>query len=806
MSSGRVHVLLLVPILSFAACAEPTDRVDRAPMPVAQASPVAIARRAFPRGAERPDARTLTHALPGRADRALVLGGGALAITPEDLASVEGAREGDAVEFREAAPDLDVVLVEARSYVEELRVLRSTRASTTARYAIRRGAEVARLRVDTARSVVEALDRDGFVRYATEPLVAVDARGERRALSAELEGDALTISLDARGLAYPIVVDPQWSATGAMKVGHRSPGAALLPDGRVLVAGGFTTISSDIFDAELLDAKSGAFAPASPLLAGAGVELVPTVGGRFLIGSGSGSQLFDAATLRWTATEYTQARNRQFDARVRLPDGRVLSVGGRDDVGAASAAAEAYDPKSNAWSRLPPMLHARNGCTATLLPGGKVLAAGGFGNDPDLPAPTAEIWDPAAGVWAATPPMLHSHAAHNAIALPDGRALLVGDNNNTGNTTVELFDPAKAAWIDAPGMTFPRARAMLVLVAGRVLVIGGRSSSAATATAEWFDPATLKWSPASSMATPREDAVAVPLADGRVVVIGGESGDGQPELATAEIFDPQLLATGASCTAGSGCTSGTCAQGICCATSCLGTCQSCAVPGHLGACSLDPSCGSLDAGVADAAADGSASPTIIGDFKSCARASDCASGHCVDGVCCDTACADRCHSCALPGSPGTCTAEPVGVDLRRECGGGLQCSGTCGPGGACIGSGAGVQCAPSRCVSSSTGVGPAQCTAVGAACPTDLAVPFDCGGYACEPALGACRTGCASSDECANGYTCDVAAKSCVASAAQPPSSSGGCVASGAARGGSAIAALGLGVALALLLRRRRPS
>src|SRR5262249_33796332 len=85
--------------------------------------------------------------------------------------------------------------------------------------------------------------------------------------------------------------------------------------------------------------------------------------------------------------------------------------------------------------------------------------------------------------------------------------------------------------------------------------------------------------------------------------------------------------------------------------------------------------------------------SITGDFQRCTKGSECPTGHCVEGVCCDTPCTDRCHSCALLTSPGKCTLEPVGVDLKSECGPALSCLGTCGDKGECIGSGAGTMCA-----------------------------------------------------------------------------------------------------------------
>ncbi|MBK7395953.1 MAG: hypothetical protein IPJ34_06510 [Myxococcales bacterium] len=224
----------------------------------------------------------------------------------------------------------------------------------------------------------------------------------------------------------------------------------------------------------------------------------------------------------------------------------------------------------------------------------------------------------------------------------------------------------------------------------------------------------------------------------------------------------------------------------------------------------------VDSGATDSGADApsdtwttadGAAPTLpskpeVSEFIRCTKSSECATGHCVDGVCCDTACKERCHSCALLSNPGKCTVEPVGVDLRNECGPSNTCLGTCGGAGECVGSGKGTMCGRNRCTGPATGVGPAYCAGPGASCPGDEAVPFDCSPFVCEPAFGACRNSCATSADCANGFACDTTSRLCVA-ATTPPVEDGGCaVPAGrsSAQGGVVVALL----ALAGLLRRRR--
>lgn len=319
-------------------------------------------------------------------------------------------------------------------------------------------------------------------------------------------------------------------------------------------------------------------------------------------------------------------------------------------------------------------------------------------------------------------------------------------------------------------------------------------------------------------------------------------------------------ANGASCTGSSQCISGQCVDGTCCNTDCTSACFACDLAGTAGTCSPIPegsaphgtrtcapyalcgaagackaSCtsgadclsgicdagsstctaGPIDAGVETGTDSGTSSPDAsadlgtasseapdpgpkptVGEFIKCVKNSDCATGHCVEGVCCDTECTDRCHSCALLTSPGKCTLEPVGVDLRNECGPAATCLGTCDGAGQCIGAGKGTMCGRNRCTGATSGVGPAYCPGPGGKCGNDDAVPFECGPYVCEPAFGACASSCRSSSDCANGFACDTEKKTCVSAATAPDDS--GC-SMGRSGGGGGLFALLL---LALLTRR----
>ncbi|RZL94152.1 MAG: hypothetical protein EOP82_05785 [Variovorax sp.] len=172
--------------------------------------------------------------------------------------------------------------------------------------------------------------------------------------------------------------------------------ATLLPDGKVLVAGG-----SD---------------------------------GSFL----ASAELYDPATGQWAATSAMGAARSVFTATL-LPDGKVLVAGGLG-VGIL-ASAELYTPATGQWAPTGPMSAARLTHTATLLPDGKVLVAGGNGGvSGGGSLATAERYDPTTGAWTATGSMSTGRTAHTATLLPNGKVLAAGsyESSNITQASTEL--------------------------------------------------------------------------------------------------------------------------------------------------------------------------------------------------------------------------------------------------------------------------------------------------------------------------------------------------------------------------------
>jgi hypothetical protein len=219
------------------------------------------------------------------------------------------------------------------------------------------------------------------------------------------------------GIADSEIYDPEsraWRQGSPMGTARRLHSVTLLRDGRVLIAGGFvccvvegqTARETSSASAELYDPATGNFTPTGSMTVARGLHqatLLPD--GRVLMSGGFGpppspetpgpehAEVYDPATGTFAPAGDLQV-GRSLHSAILLTDGRVLVVGGVAEPGdrGAVALAEIYDPATNAWSPGPTLQAAWPGATATLLGNGKVLIFGGE-NGSGFPEPTALLFE-----------------------------------------------------------------------------------------------------------------------------------------------------------------------------------------------------------------------------------------------------------------------------------------------------------------------------------------------------------------------------------------------------------------------------
>ncbi len=179
---------------------------------------------------------------------------------------------------------------------------------------------------------------------------------------------------------------------------------------------------------------------------------------------------------------------------------------------------------SGGFSSTGSMNVARDGHTATLLPNGEVLEAGGENNTAGNLA-SAELYNPAKGKWTLTGSMTTPRYGHDAVLLQSGEVLVAGGiNASTSNcanlASAELYNPSTGIWTATGSMSAGRYDfALTLLPNGEVLAAGGTNCGGGGLTsAELYNPATGTWTATGSMASGAENNGSVLLQDGDVFV------------------------------------------------------------------------------------------------------------------------------------------------------------------------------------------------------------------------------------------------------------------------------------------------
>jgi len=139
--------------------------------------------------------------------------------------------------------------------------------------------------------------------------------------------------------------------------------------------------------------------------------------------------------------------SRRFHTATLLSNGKVLVAGGlgSSDPKDALSSVELYDSATGVWMAVKPMKTARRQHAAILLPNGKVLVAGGWGRgylEHDLSS--VEVYDPATGTWTAGNDLAIGKAGHTATLLPNGKVLIAGGHAYSGSFSLASNYPLRA--------------------------------------------------------------------------------------------------------------------------------------------------------------------------------------------------------------------------------------------------------------------------------------------------------------------------------------------------------------------------
>jgi len=349
-----------------------------------------------------------------------------------------------------------------------------------------------------------------------------------------------------------------WSFTGSMGAQRALHTATVLNNGEVLVAGGRNRLQYGLASATLYNPSVGTFTPTGNLNNGRSDHTATLLNnGRVLIAGGdytvftnsgtqrfclSSAELYEPSTGTFTLTGSLHSQRcgglyPEFTATL-LGNGMVLIAGGGDLNGLVSAA-ELYDPSTGTFSVTGSLNTARFGHTATVLPTGEVLIAGGINSAGNYLA-SAELYNPSTGTFTPTGSMKTTRELATATLLGSGQVLVAGGEHSNlvfpYISEAELYNPSTGKWTTTGSLNTGRFdHTATLLNNGQVLIAAG---AARLASAELYDPATGTFSVTGSLNTGRRLHADVLLPNGEVLVTGGYAGSGGNigYLSSAELF------------------------------------------------------------------------------------------------------------------------------------------------------------------------------------------------------------------------------------------------------------------------------
>jgi hypothetical protein len=301
------------------------------------------------------------------------------------------------------------------------------------------------------------------------------------------------IGADGIPIASVEIWDPQrdeWTAGDPLLLPVREHAAARLSDGSVLILGGADHRGETVRIAMRWEKAVARWLPAGLRLPGDSLPSNPPTAALVPSPDGSAQAFTHGAIYHWmrdaeTTRPFSHYRPRLDHTTTATTDERVLIAGGRSD-GTLVDWAEIFDPATQRFALTGRMAQPRAAHTALALPGGAVVVAGGAVTRPDAPNRRAEshpeVWDPVSGIWHAISDIRIAAQERVHMGLQrDGSVLFVASREATDDES-DIQGAYRAwNWDIASGRVqarqvhvAPRSRAGIAILAdGRVLIVGG---------------------------------------------------------------------------------------------------------------------------------------------------------------------------------------------------------------------------------------------------------------------------------------------------------------------------------------------
>lgn len=260
-----------------------------------------------------------------------------------------------------------------------------------------------------------------------------------------------------------------WSSVATIGNKRLQFGVAVLDDKLFIVGGrdGLKTLNTvDCFDPHTKERT--AVTPMNIHRHGLGVGVLG--GPLYAVGGHDGwsylnsVERYDPQTRQWSfVAAMSTSRS---TVGVAVLDGKLYAVGGRDGCSCLNSA-EVYDPHTNKWTMISSMIQRRGGVGVTVLDG-FLYAVGGH----DAPASqetsrqfdSIERYDPKTDQWTMLSPMLNCRDAVGASWLGNKIYAIGGYDGTKYLNDVECYDPVKNEWQQVKGLNTGRAGACVIVI------------------------------------------------------------------------------------------------------------------------------------------------------------------------------------------------------------------------------------------------------------------------------------------------------------------------------------------------------
>src|ERR1700733_8008257 len=284
-----------------------------------------------------------------------------------------------------------------------------------------------------------------------------------------------------------------FASAGNMEIARDGHTMTLLPDGKVLIAGGETCTASGGFGSDGRPVGQPLFDGARLVYA----SFTPVAGSVSCSARGS-AEIYDPVAGGFSYTTGSLNVARYDAAAALLADGRVLIVGGSNESNPL-ATAEIFTESTGSFIEVPTGLEtARSSPVATLMNNGLVLVTGGSTCEaPICPTSTAELYDPTANAFQYTSGAMNvPRVWHTADLLTNGQVVLAGGNSScsqpntcTSDQSTESYDPFSDTFTTTQSMLAARSgHSGTLLSTGNVLLAGGIASGITLASVELYVP------------------------------------------------------------------------------------------------------------------------------------------------------------------------------------------------------------------------------------------------------------------------------------------------------------------------------